>query len=219
MEFPRLGECPVKCIARSDALSCWHRFSEDQSLMQTEATKKLFTVDEYYRMAEAGILTEENRTELISGEILEMSAMGARHRAAVNRASHFLIPLFGEKAQVSIQLPVRLDEFNEPQPDICFLSPRRDFYESTHPGPSDVFMILEISDTSLHYDRDVKLEVYAGARIREVWIEDLVSQSLMIFRDPSTKMYKTSLTFCRGDVVSLLAFPEIAVQVSELLGG
>jgi len=209
----------MKCIAQNDALSCCHRFSEEQGLMQTEATKKLFSVDEYYRMAEVGILSEEIRTELIKGEILEMSAMGTRHRAAVNRASHFLIPLFGEKAQVSVQLPVRLDEFSEPQPDICFLRPRRDFYESRHPGPSDVFMILEISDTSLHYDRDVKLEAYAGARIREVWIEDLVSQTLMIFRDPSQQTYKTSLTLRAGEVVSLLAFPEIAVQVSKLLGG
>lgn len=186
--------------------------------MQTEATKKLFTVYEYYQMAETGILSEHVRTELINGEVIEMSAMGVRHRAAVNRASDLLVPMFKGKAQISVQLPVRLNDFNEPQPDICFLKPRRDFYETKHPGPTDVFMVMEVSDTSLGYDRDVKLGVYAAARVPEVWIEDLVNQTLMVFRDPSRKAYKTSLNFRRGESVSLLAFPEIPIAVSDLLG-
>ena len=186
--------------------------------MQTEATKKLFTVYEYYQMAEAGILSENVRTELINGEIIEMSAMGVRHRAAVNRASDLLVPLFKGQAQISVQLPVRLNDFSEPQPDICFLKPRRDFYETRHPGPRDVFMIMEISDTPLGYDRDVKLDVYAAARIPEVWIEDLGHRTLMVFRDPSRKTYRTSLTFDRGNSVSLAAFPGISIAVSDLLG-
>jgi Uma2 family endonuclease len=186
--------------------------------MQTEATKKLFTVYEYYQMAETGILSEHVRTELINGEVIEMSAMGLRHRAAVNRASDLLVPLFKGKAQISVQLPVRLNDFNEPQPDICFLKPRRDFYESKHPGPTDVFMMMEISDTSLGYDRDVKLGVYAATRIPEVWIEDLVNQVLLVFREPSRKAYRISLSFSRNDSVSLAAFPEISISVSDLLG-
>jgi Uma2 family endonuclease len=186
--------------------------------MQMEATKKLFTVYEYYQMAETGILSEPARTELINGEVIEVSAMGVRHRAAVNRGSDLLVPLFKDKAQISVQLPVRLNDFNEPQPDLCFLRPRRDFYETRHPGPSDVFMIMEISDISLGYDRDVKLNVYAAARVAEVWILDLASQILLVFRDPSRKTYRTSLSFSRNDSVSLSAFPEISISVSDLLG-
>jgi Uma2 family endonuclease len=186
--------------------------------MQTEATKKLFTVYEYYQMVETGILSQHVRTELINGEVIEMSAMGVRHRAFVNRASDLLIPLFKGKAQISVQLPVRLNDFNEPQPDICFLKPRRDFYATKHPGPSDVFMAMEISDTSLGYDRDIKLGVYAAARIPEVWILDLVNQILLVFRDPSRKAYRTSLSFSRADSVFLSAFPEIPITVSDLLG-
>jgi len=186
--------------------------------MQTEVTRRLFNVYEYCQMADAGILSEHVRTELINGEILEMSPMGVRHRSAVNRASDLLVPMFKGVAQISIQLPVRLNDFNEPQPDLCFLKPRRDFYETKYPGAGDVSMVMEISDTSLGYDRDVKLAVYAASRIPEVWIENLVDQTLMVFRNPARKAYGTALTFRHEDSVSLLAFPETLVAVSDLLG-
>ena len=186
--------------------------------MQPQTTKKLFTVDEYYRMAEAGILREGQRTELINGEIIEMSPMGSRHAAAVSRADDFLSPVFKGKALVRPQLPIRLDDFNEPEPDICLVKPRRDHYELRHPGPGDVLLILEVSDTSLEYDRDVKLRTYAAARILEVWIEDLKEQTLLVFRNPFGKAYKTSLNLRQGASVFLHAFPEIAFPVDELLG-
>jgi len=141
--------------------------------MQTETTtKKLFTVDEYYKMAEAGIFTESERTELINGEIFEMSPIGAYDSAAVSRATDLFVPLFKGKATVQVQQPVRLNEFSELQPDISLVIPRRDYYRLRHPGPSDVFLALEISDTSLRFDRDVKSRAYAAARIRETWIEE-----------------------------------------------
>jgi Uma2 family endonuclease len=186
--------------------------------MQSEATKKRFTADEYYKMAEVGILACDARTELLDGEIIEVSPMGVRHRAAVNRCSELLVPLFVGKAQISVQCPVRLTEFSEPEPDFAFLKPRRDFYESRHPGPADVLLILEISETSLHYDRDVKLAIYAAARIKEVWIGDLNNRTLLVFRDSSHKTYTTAFTLQARERVSPLSFPDIQISVSELLG-
>jgi len=186
--------------------------------MQTEATKKLFTVDEYYKMAEIGILPDHIRTELINGEIIEMSAMGARHASSVSRITEFLVPLLKGRAQLRPQLPLRLNDYNEPMPDFCFVRPRLDFYGRKHPGAGDTLLAIEVSDTSLRYDRDVKAGVYASTRVQEFWIVDLTGDVLLVFREPSKGAYKSSLELHRGESVSLLAFPEINIEVAELLG-
>lgn len=185
--------------------------------MATE-TRKLFTVEEYYKMAEAGIFRDARRTELINGEIIEMTSMGARHAAAISRANALFNRLFGDKALLRPQLPAALNEFNEPEPDIALVRPRKDSYSAAHPGPSDVFLFMEISDTSLKYDRDVKLPIYAEAGIPEVWILDLTAESLLVYRDPARKSYKSSLRFARGESVSCLGFAEISIKVEDLLG-
>src|SRR6188768_4010199 len=119
--------------------------------MHTEATKKLFTVDEYYRMAEIGVIRDGDRTELINGEVIEMSPMGPRHASLVTRISEFMVLLLKGKAQLRPQLPLRLNEYNEPQPDLCFVRPRLDFYGTKHPGSGDTLLAIEVSDTSLKY--------------------------------------------------------------------
>ena len=182
--------------------------------MATEA-KKLFTVEEYYKMAEAGSFRDARRTELINGEIIEMTSMGSRHAAAISRATTLLVRLFGDRTVLRPQLPAPLNEFNEPEPDIAF-KPRKDSYSTAHPEPSDTFLIMEISDTSLKYDRDVKLPIYAEAEIPEVWILDLTAENLLVYRDPSRKSYKASLRFSRGESVSCLSFAEISVKVQDL---
>jgi Uma2 family endonuclease len=186
--------------------------------MQTEPTKKLFTVDDYYRMAEVGILPDDVRVELVGGEIIEMTAMGALHAAAVTRFSHLIVPPLKGKALVRPQLPLRLDDLNEPEPDIAVLKPRSDFYSSGHPGSADVFLVVEIADTSLRYDRDVKALVYAVAAIPELWILDLQGGALLVFRKPSDKGFESILTLPRGSSVSPLAFPEIIFPVDDILG-
>ena len=186
--------------------------------MQTEITKKLFTVDEYYRMAEAGILAENIRTELIKGEVIEMSAMGARHAASVGRLTELLTPLFRGKASIRPQLPLHLNEFNEPLPDIALVKVRQDYYRARHPVPDDTLLAIEVSETSLAYDRDVKSGVYAAVRIQEFWVVDLAGDVLLVFRNPSKGEYQTCLTFKRGDSITSLAFQEISLQVSDLLG-
>jgi Uma2 family endonuclease len=185
--------------------------------METEVTKKLFTVDEYYKMAGAGILRDDDRTELIEGEIIEMSPMGSRHAAVVSRITDLLVPLFKGKALLRPQLPLRLNNFNEPQPDIVLLKPRKDCYASEHPGPPDVFLVIEISDSSLKYDRDVKLPIYAGARVSEVWIADLVNGALHVYRNASGRRYATCLTFHAGDSLSCLEFPDVEVKAEDFL--
>jgi Uma2 family endonuclease len=186
--------------------------------MLTDITKRLFTVDEYYRMADAGILTESDRVELIDGEIIEMSPIGARHANCVLRAGTLFTRTLGEKALVSVQNPLRLTRYTEPQPDIVVLKPRADFYGRTRYRPGDALLVVEVAETTLRYDRNVKLPRYAAAGIAEVWIEDLRNNLLLVYRKPAGNRFKTELTFHRDDFVSPLAFPEAIFRVEDLLG-
>ena len=185
--------------------------------MRTEATKKLFTVDEYYKIVEAGVFPERVRTELIDGEIIEMTGMGVAHAMAITRATRLFSRVFGEKAEVRIQLPLPLSRFSEVEPDLCLVNADRRGIDKHHPEPADVFLVVEISDSSLRYDRDVKLPVYAAADVPEVWIEDLPNQILHVYREPFRRQYKGALRFQVGDSVSPDAFPEIVFSVSDLL--
>ena len=186
--------------------------------MRIETTKKLFTVDEYYRMADAGIFAPEDRVELIEGEIIKMSPIGLRHAAAVTRATDFFTFMFRGKAVVQIQSPVRLDVHNEPVPDVALLKYRTDYYVSRHRSPGDVLLLVEVSDTTLRYDLNVKLPIYAKCGIPEVWIEDLQGDVILAFREPSGKRYRTQRTFQRGEEISPIAFPDISLKIAELLG-
>jgi Uma2 family endonuclease len=186
--------------------------------MLTDVTKRLFTVDEYYRMAEADILTEFDRVELIDGEIIEMSPIGFRHAECVNRANAFFMRAFEQKALVSVQNPLRLTRYTEPHPDIVVLKPRDDFYSGKRFGPEDVLLVVEVSETTLRYDRKAKLPRYANSRISEVWIEDLSNNLLLVYREPAGDRFKTDLTFPRDKSVSPLAFPEALFRVEDLLG-
>ena len=185
--------------------------------MGTETTRKLFTVDEYYRMAGAVILQDDVRTELIEGEILEMSAMGSLHAAVVSLINETFVHLFKGQAQVRSQLPIRLDMFSEPQPDIALVRPAKDFYKSQHPQPSEVLLIVEISDSSLAYDLGIKMPLYAAAGIPEVWIADLTNDVLFVFRNPSGKSYLNAITVHRNDSVHCLAFPETIILAEQIL--
>ena len=146
--------------------------------MPSGIEKRRFTVDEYYAMARAGILSERDRVELIDGEIVTMTPIGPVHAAAVARATHALMRSAGERAIVWVQNPIRLDAFSEPQPDLVLLRPREDFYRAAHPGPADVLLVIEIADSSLRYDRDVKASLYARHGIVEYWLVDLAASTV-----------------------------------------
>ena len=186
--------------------------------MRTEVTKKLFTVDEYYRMGHAGIFDEDSRVELIEGEIIEMSPVGTRHVACVNRATALFATRLAGKAIVSIQNPVVLSRITEPQPDIVLVRHRDDYYATKRLSPEDTLLVIEVSDTTLRYDRNRKMPLYAKSGVPEVWIEDLQGDLILVYRDPGPKTYSTYLVFRRGDSISLLAFPEIVFKVDDLLG-
>ena len=186
--------------------------------METEVTKKLFTVDEYCRMAEAGIFGPESRLELIEGEIIEMSPVGIRHISCVNRATELFASRLAGKMMLSVQNPVILSRYTMPQPDIVLARPREDFYSSKYIAPKDTFLAVEISDSTLRYDRNRKMPLYAKAGVPELWIENLQSDVILVYRDPGPTTYSTSLTLQRGESLTLAAFPEIAFRTDELLG-
>ena len=186
--------------------------------MQVEVTKKLFTVDEYHRMGEAGILTPEDRVELIEGEILQMSPIGNRHAACVNRANKLLITRLQDRGLVSIQNPVRLDIYSEPQPDVLVLKPRDDFYASTGHTAADVLLMIEVSDTTLRYDTLKKVPLYAAAGVSEVWVEDLKKDVILVYREPSGKNFQTTFQCKRGETIASVAFPDVVFAVNDLLG-
>jgi len=186
--------------------------------MPAEIIKKRFTVDEYHRMAEAGILRPQDRVELIDGDVIQMSPAGHRHRVRVLRAATLFGRAFGDRALVSCQSDLKLNEWTEPQPDISILQPRADFYAARDWTPEDVIFVLEISDTSLRYDRHVKVPLFAAAGVREVWIEDARNDVLYIYREVRNGAYAVSLQHHRSDVVSASGFPDIQFSVDDLLG-
>jgi Uma2 family endonuclease len=142
-------------------------------------------VDAYYKMAEAGILTREDRVELIDGEIIDMNPIGSPHAALVKRLNRLFARAAAEgMVLVSVQDPLRLDAYNEPEPDLMLLRPRADDYQANHPGAADVLLLIEVSDSSLAYDRGRKLALYAKFGVPEVWIVDLAGAAIEIYRQP-----------------------------------
>src|SRR5262245_42669786 len=182
------------------------------SFMQTETTRKLFTVDDYYRMAEVGILKPTDRVELIEGEIVEMSPIGVRHAMAVNRATMIFARGVGDKAVVAIQNAARIDIYNEPQPDVVLIRPREGFYGIEHPKPEEVMLLIEVSETSLRFDRNIKLPIYARCGIPEVWIIDLNSDTISVYRKPKDKFYTETVVRGRGESISPGAFADFIIK-------
>mgnify|MGYP003576523719 CR=1 FL=1 len=185
--------------------------------METEITKKLFTVGDYHRMARTGILREDDRLELIDGEVIEMSPIGHRHFVCVGRMVTLFRRPFGDKVFVSIQGPLRLNEWTEVQPDVVLFKPRSDFYAAKIPNAADVLLVVEVSDTTLATDQKVKLPKYASAGIAEYWIADLQHDLLHVYRHLQGQAYTTILTLRPGDSVSLLSSPDVEFRVDELL--
>jgi Uma2 family endonuclease len=168
-------------------------------------------------MGEAGILSEDDRVELIRGELLAMSPIGPRHNAAVDRANRSMVRTVGDGAIVRVQGSVRLDEYDEPQPDIAVLAPSDDFYASGMPGPADIWLILEVAESSIGYDRGVKARLYAEAGIVEYWLLDLKNDCLYAYSDPHNGTYRVVRQFCRGDSIALERLPAYRFRIDDLL--
>jgi Uma2 family endonuclease len=186
--------------------------------MAVDIQRRLFTSAEYETMLAAGILAENDRVELIEGEILQMSPIGSPHAGCVKRSNGTFSRLLQGRAIVSVQDPVFLSDVSEPEPDIVLLRPRADFYAGSHPRPEDVLLVLEVAETSLEFDRGVKAPLYARSGIAELWIADLVGQAIEVHRRPSAHGYLEVRRYQRGESLRPLAFPDIAVAVEEILG-
>jgi Uma2 family endonuclease len=183
---------------------------------QVECARRLFTVDEYMRMGEVGILGEDERVELIRGEILTMAPIGTRHAAFVDRFTRLLVTALGERAWVRVQGPVRLFSDTMPEPDLAVLRPRD--YRDAHPAPADVLLVIEVAETSLAYDRGRKAALYAEAGIPEYWVADAVGEAIEVRGDPHGQHYRRSARLTGRASVSPLAFPDIAVGLSDIFG-
>jgi Uma2 family endonuclease len=186
--------------------------------MPAEIIKKRFAVDDYRRMAEAGILRPKDRVELIDGEVIQMSPIGHRHRVRLLRATTLFGRAFGDRALVACQSDLKLNDWTEPQPDILVLKPRADFYAGKDWTPEDVFFLTEVSDSSLRYDLSSKVPLFAASGIPEVWIEDVNNDILHVYRDPRGGAYAISLELQRQDRISPIAFPDIRFSVDDLFG-
>lgn len=179
--------------------------------------KRRFSIEEYYRLAEVGILGPEDKVELIYGEIVKMSPIGPKHAGTVNRVMQFFQKFLGEKYVISVQNPVRLSTYSEPEPDIAVLKFRSDRYMSGHPTPEDVTLVIEVSDTTFEYDSKVKLPLYAEEGIEEYWIIDLQEDRILVHTEPLGDIYQKQRIYRRGEGVINSLFPR-EVLVRELIG-
>lgn len=186
------------------------------SLMASLPQKHLISVDEYYRMAEVGLLAPDARVELIEGEIIDMPPIGTDHAGVVSLLVHLLVPAVGARAVVQPQAGVRLDPRSEPQPDLALLAPRADFYRHQHPAPGDVLLLVEVSDSTLRYDLGVKVPLYARHGIPEVWIVDLQHDELHVFGTPQGGQYLDHRIVRKPGVAGVAALPGIEFDLSRL---
>jgi Uma2 family endonuclease len=178
-----------------------------------------FTADDYQRMVHARILTKNHRVELIDGEIVAKMTIGPRHSATVDRTAWAFFTKAGESAIVRVQGAVRVNLYSEPEPDIVLLRPRSDFYASGHPGPADILLIVEVAESSIDYDREVKAPVYARSNVHEYWLVDLNEHVLHRYSSPEAGVYRTVRRYGRGQSLALELLPDCVVSTNDLLGG
>ena len=183
----------------------------------TAITKRRFSVKEYDLMVDVGILSPRDRVELIDGEIVHKAAVSSHHAGCVNYLSNTLLPMLGRRVIVRVRGPVRLSEYSEPEPDVTLLKPRADFYTESHPRPGDVMLIVEVSHSTVEYDRDVKTPLYAAAGIPELWLVNLDEDFIDGLSDPDGAGYRTLRRYVRGERIAPALLPDAALEVSQIL--
>ena len=185
--------------------------------MSATLTRHRFTVEEYTELIEFGVLGENQRVELIRGEVVNKMPIGERHLFCVNQLNRLLNRQAGDDAIVSVQNPIRLDD-SEPEPDIALLRPREDSYRSVKPQGRDVLLVIEVADTSLEVDREIKRQLYAEAGIPEYWIVNLPDSCVEVFRHPwPDGTYRDMMIVGAGQKLQVAALPSCGIEVSQLL--
>jgi Uma2 family endonuclease len=186
-----------------------------------EPSPRLFTVDEYYKMAEVGILRPDERVQLIEGVIVQMPPIGPRHAFNVDRLADLIRDNVGDRARVRSQNPVRLASGAEPEPDVAVVrsdpsNPR--VYASRHPGVSDILLLIEVADTTVTFDLGVKARMYGRHNVSELWVIDLPGNRVIVHREPTPTGYANVTSITRGETISALEFPDVTFTADEILG-
>ena len=184
----------------------------------TEVRRYSFTVDEFAKMGEVGIFTEDDRVELIDGEIREMTPIGSHHASIVNRLNVTLVELLKRTAILQVQNPVRLDSHNEPQPDFSIINAREDYYENSLPEPGDTLLIIEVADSSLVYDLHEKAPRYARSMIPELWLVDIETEVVRVFSQPAPSGYANERVMPRGETIASTSVEGLRVGVNDIFG-
>lgn len=186
--------------------------------MIANPVKHRFTVAEYHQMGRAGIFGEDDRVELIDGEVFHMTPIGPLHADCVDSLARVLFERLRRRALVRVQNPIHAGPRSEPQPDLSLLKPRPGGYAKAHPRPQDVLLVIEVSDTTARTDREVKIPLYARAAIAEAWLVDLPAQVIEVYRGPHPHGYAHLDLIRRGDRLTIAAFPDCRIDVAEIVG-
>ncbi len=186
--------------------------------MAWQPARKLFTVTEYHQMIDTGVIKQDDRVELLNGEILEMSPIGPRHAACVKRMNSLLTEKMRRRAVVSVQDPITVSDYSELEPDLALLNPRNDFYASAHPTSVDVQLIIEVADSTVETDRRNKIPMYAFAGIPEVWLIDLVKDIIEVHSNPHKGIYQEVRIIQRGQKIISSSLPQLKLKADEVLG-
>jgi len=190
----------------------------------TIATAKRFTLAEYHRLTEIGFFAEDDRIELIRGEIIQMAAKGTAHELCLTRLIRELINLLGDRAILRVQSPIVLPSGSEPEPDFTIVQNRDDDYLSSHPDPAEVLLVIEIADSSLSYDREVKLPVYAESGISDYWLFNLPENCLEAYSQPYHNLpvsfgYSLKRIVLPNQAIALPCFPELSLDLAKIFPG
>lgn len=182
---------------------------------------KRFSINEYHRLAELGFFRENSRVELIAGEIVQMAAKGTKHSVCSTRLERELFKLVGERATLRGQEPIIIADDSEPEPDLAIARNRPDDYLSAHPSPTDILLLIEIADSSLSYDQQVKLPLYAQAGIVNYWLFNLQEECLEAYSEPYQNIqgsfgYRRKLIFLANESVNLPCFPDLYLDLAKV---
>ena len=191
---------------------------EKEITMTFKPSPKRFSVGEFQKMTEAGILPEVSGLEIVDGYLIEKMSIGTKHASTVKKLNRNLGLLLGAETIISVQDPIHLDEFNEPEPDIALLKPREDFYAESHPTAADVLLLIEVSDSTLEYDREIKKTLYAEAGIGEFWIVNLRENTLEIYTAPKNGTYRLARILETGETVESSAVENLKLNIDEIIG-
>ncbi len=178
---------------------------------------KRFRVADFRRMTEVGILPEESGWEIIDGFLIDKMSIGSRHASTVKRLNRKLTRLLEDNAVISVQDPIHIDEYNEPEPDIALLKPREDFYAESHPTPRDVLLVVEVSDSTVEYDRDIKKAIYAEAEIAEFWLVNLKENTIECYSQPKNGNYRLAKILETGEMLQSKTVENLRLKVEEIL--